>query len=52
MPRNEDDALTEAIWSEDRCTAGDGKCPYVIKNLKDYERHLERIHPDGGSAES
>ena len=50
MPRNEEDAYTEAIWGEDRCTAGDGKCTYKIRNQRDYERHLERIHPEEGSA--
>lgn len=50
MARDPEDAFMDAIWSEDRCTAGDGRCPYVIKNLTDYAKHLERIHPDEGSA--
>lgn len=28
------------------------KCKYKIKNLTDYQKHLERIHPEGGSAKT
>ena len=55
MPKDREpneDELLKAVWSEDRCTAGDGKCGYVIRNLADYEKHLERVHPNEGSAKS